>query len=344
MIKKLCIKNYKSIKGLNIYPKRVNILIGEHNTGKSNILEALNWFSFNGLNQENFNDLFRFKNVANFFFDSNGNNPIEISTDVLSCKIRYATSNQGANYDHFEGAIYPSEEKIEDDKNQFNRQPELPVSIFRLPFKENTILNDKVGVQTNFRTYQFKRLSEFKNNHISFLNPPFGENIPTLLRINSDLRQIVSEFIKNKGYRLLIKPTENDIEIAKDLKDELYSFPYQTISETIQRYIFLLLAIETNENAILVLDEPESNMFPFFVKEFAERIAMDQTNQFFLSTHNPYLLGSLLEKTPINEVAVFVTKMEDFETLVTPCTEEQIQELISSDSGAFFSLDNILHQ
>ena len=41
MIKNLEIKNFKSIKHLKLDCKRINLFIGEPNTGKSNILETL---------------------------------------------------------------------------------------------------------------------------------------------------------------------------------------------------------------------------------------------------------------------------------------------------------------
>ncbi len=46
MINKLEIKNFKSIKHLELDCKRVNIFIGKPNVGKSNILEALGIFSW----------------------------------------------------------------------------------------------------------------------------------------------------------------------------------------------------------------------------------------------------------------------------------------------------------
>ena len=47
MIRRLSIGNFKSLKELEIDCKRINLLIGEPNTGKSNILELLgllSWF------------------------------------------------------------------------------------------------------------------------------------------------------------------------------------------------------------------------------------------------------------------------------------------------------------
>ena len=44
MYKNLEIKNFKSIKELKLNTKKVNLLIGKPNVGKSNILEALGLF------------------------------------------------------------------------------------------------------------------------------------------------------------------------------------------------------------------------------------------------------------------------------------------------------------
>lgn len=45
MIDKLSIKNFKSIKSLSTDCKRINLFIGEPNSGKSNIREALGLLS-----------------------------------------------------------------------------------------------------------------------------------------------------------------------------------------------------------------------------------------------------------------------------------------------------------
>ena len=45
-MEKLTVENFKSIRRLELECRRVNIFIGEPNTGKSNILEALGLLSF----------------------------------------------------------------------------------------------------------------------------------------------------------------------------------------------------------------------------------------------------------------------------------------------------------
>ena len=64
MIQNLTIKNFKSIKDLNIPCKKLNVFIGEPNSGKSNIIEAFalqsKILSTIGLNQQ----IFRYKTVS----------------------------------------------------------------------------------------------------------------------------------------------------------------------------------------------------------------------------------------------------------------------------------------
>jgi AAA15 family ATPase/GTPase len=59
MITKLSIANFKSIRQLNIDCKKINLFIGEPNTGKSNILEALallSWWARPGQNLQDMSD------------------------------------------------------------------------------------------------------------------------------------------------------------------------------------------------------------------------------------------------------------------------------------------------
>lgn len=59
MIKNLEVINFKSIKNLKLDCKRVNVFIGEPNTGKSNILESLGIFSSQYAPLKNFKILLR---------------------------------------------------------------------------------------------------------------------------------------------------------------------------------------------------------------------------------------------------------------------------------------------
>ena len=340
MVNHLHIRNYKSIREIELEAKKVNVFIGEHNSGKSNILEALSWFSVNALDKDVFKNIFRFKNASDFFFDFNTSGPIEVKTDKLSMHIRYAENESGVKLDYFDVLI--SEKDITDlngvKRNDLTNDPGMISNKLR----HDGINEVTKGIMTSpFRVYQFKRTNTFVNDFRPFLSPPFGENLASLIISNRELKELVSSLFKEKGFRLMLKPAEGDISMAKDVNDELYAYPYPTLSETLQRIIFYSLAIESNQNAILILDEPDSNTFPMYTKQMAESIALDNSNQYFIATHNPYLLGSLISKAPTQDLAVFVTKMEQFETKVKRVSDNGLSEMLDSGVDLFFNLDKL---
>jgi AAA15 family ATPase/GTPase len=66
MIRHVHIENFKSIKELDLDLKRVNVIIGEPNSGKSNILEAfglLYWLQ----HRRNLHELVRHEHINELF-------------------------------------------------------------------------------------------------------------------------------------------------------------------------------------------------------------------------------------------------------------------------------------
>ncbi len=329
MVKNLQIKNYKSIESLDIETKRVNVFIGEHNSGKSNILEALSWFSPNVHGDGIYEELFRFRSASDFFRDFDTQKEIEVKTNLSNLLIEYAKNSSGAYLNYFDVWLNTSDESPEP---------------MRYKMELSGLLRDFDGPnqETNFRVYSFKRQSKFLKSFAPFLNPPFGDNLTSILIANKHLRDLVSAIFREKGFRMILKPAEMDINMAKDINDELYAFNYVSISETMQRIVFYLLAIESNKDAILVLDEPESNTFPMYTKQLAELMALDPSNQYFIATHNPYLLGSLISKTPSKDIAVFVASMEDYKTIVRPVESNRLSEILDLGYDFFFNMDKLV--
>ncbi len=326
MISNLTIRNFKSIKELSLSCRKLNIFIGEPNTGKSNILEALSLRSQNVLGQSLNQDIFRYKTIGDLFYDFNISNPVEVISENQKTILKYAFREDGSmeNQFHF---------LLDDEKDK-----EKPFS-----FSHNgKVTSPGITTQTNFRIYEFKRLSQFTPGYLPHLSVPNGDNLPSLLISNSELKKWVSDFLKSKGLMLTLKPTENDILVSKLMKDEIYSYPYLSLSETLQRIIFYILAIKTNKSAIILFDEPDSNTFPVYTKLLAERIAMDKTNQFFITTHNPYLLLSLIEKSKSEDLNICISRMKNHQTTLSTLDYNQISQVLDFSSDIFFNFEKIL--
>lgn len=322
-IKHIHIQNFKSIRDLKLDVRRVNVFIGEPNTGKTNVIEALSLLSENLFVDENFREVVRFQNLGDIFFETNEEMKIEADNLIFGISI-----SKGPTY--FGG---------------FKAMYTLPGRVDR----NITFDLDQKGVTSNYdsrslgiRRYIFEKLEKFKPIVLPYLNPPFGDNLPQILYNNPELRKQISDIVRERGFKLLLKPVESEIHLAKEVNEELVSYPFQTVSETWKRIIFLLAVLETNKDQVLLLDEPEANIFPFFNTQIAETIGKYNTNQFFITTHNPYLLQSLIAKTPKKDLCVFVTHMENFETKVQQMDSEQLSEAMDLGASIFSNLDAIV--
>lgn len=317
MIRPIHIQNFKSIRDLKFEANRVNLFIGEPNTGKSNIIEALALFSPGTFSAAQ--EILRFKSTADLFTDQKVANEISVIAGQWRFTLKF---NKSGSFEqtYFAGQTH------------------------RGTFLANYQGGGLAGISepTTLRYYIFKPLTTFPNGQPGVLNPPFGDNLVAILYSNEALRQRIGSIVRSKGFRLQLKPADNELLIAKDIDDTLYSYPWTTVSETLRRVVFFMAALETNGDATLLFDEPETNTFPFYTKYLAERIALDRSNQFFITTHNPYLLSSVVEKAPKDDLAVFVTRMEKFETTVKRVPEKKLPELLELDSDAFFNLDRLV--
>lgn len=327
MINQLTIRNFKSVKELNVSCRKLNVFIGEPNSGKSNIIEALALRSQNAFGEKLNQEIFRYKTIADLFYDFNINNPIEIISENQRSILKYYILEDRTPANVFSFLLDSEKNK---DKN-------IIIS------HEGVVSSAQFDIQkTDTRFYEYKRLSKFSPAYLPHLSVPHGDNLPALLLSNSDHKKWVSDFLKSAGLTLTLKPVELDIVASKLVNDEIYSYPYLSLSETFQRMIFYNLAIKSNNKSILLLDEPDSNTFPFYTKYLAERIALDETNQFFITTHNPYLLLSLIEKSNKNELNVFIVQMKDYQTTASVLDEKQLSEVLDFNSDVFFNFGKIL--
>jgi len=325
MITKLSISNFKSVPQLDIECKKVNLFIGEPNTGKSNILEALALLSWCGQSgQEPLSNYVRFELMQYLFYDglvSNRTVEIKLSTkeiDPMGMRITLV-----GDYYFF----YPWESNTPirkvDEKGQS---------------KETTTF----GQTRNIKFFRFKNQAKYPIKEPGSLQPPNGRNLFSVVSGSETLRDTMVEFYRKYGLKVVMRQHEGVFELQKEINGLVFNYPYKLTSDTLRRIIFYAVAIASNKDSALVFEEPESHAFPYYTKYLGERIALDKTNQFFIATHNPYLLSAIIEKARKQDVQVFITYFKDFQTRVKPLTANQLSELMEADP--FFSLDRFIEE
>ncbi len=323
MIKNLEVKNFKSIKHLKLECKRVYVFIGKPNTGKSNILESVGIFSLLYGNIESF---VRFENMTNLFYNQDIEKKIEIKSDDVYCEISFEVKS--------------GQFKVKGG----SKVREIFSFELNYGYDRSQGRNGLCGGISPFKFYKYRVTEVFQRHEHSFLLPSSGENLLSILLTNKSLRKVVADIFSEFKLKIVLRPQENKIEAQKEVEDVIVSYPYSLVSDTLQRVVFHLAAIETNKDSVIIFEEPESHAFPYYTKFLAERIALDKTNQYFIATHNPYFLLSVLEKTLKDDIGIFITYFEDYQTKVKPLTEKDMQEILDLEASVFFNIDKFLEQ
>jgi len=316
-IDKLEIRNFKSIRELGIRPSKVNLFIGEPNTGKSNILEALGIWSALAFDSSKLKSFVRFQSFSNLFFEDNIDNDIQIRINKHHTKI-----NQRPNGYSIE---------IKDEAWNYDYDGKSTGGSSRGPAQIVQKLMRRV------RYYKYLRNHTMIDSGSSQLNPPNGNNLFSIIYSSKENRRILIDFMKPFGLTPVFKPQPKMIEFQKQQEDEIINYPYEIASDTIKSMIFYIFALRSNKDAILLFEEPESHTFPYYTKQIGEMIALDKNNQYFLVTHNPYFLSAILEKSETQDVNVYITYMEDYETKIKLLSDVQKEELLDYDPFANLS-------
>lgn len=319
MIKKLTIENFKSVKKLDLDCAKINIFIGEPNTGKSNILEALGLLShayYHNI-QAHISNFVRMEDMTNLFYERTISNPVKISFNGKSIELK----SQEGNFVEY-----------------YNNKAMISFGI-NGQFKGRAKLN---GDCSGFKYYRFKISRTFPEKKFpEFLVPPHGSNLASVLFSNKELRKLIGDIITHYDLKLIVRPLESRVELQQEAEGIAISYPYDTVSDTLQRLVFFISIIETSKDSVIMLEEPGSHAFPYYTKYLGELITHDQGNQYFISTHNPYFLLSIVEKGGIKDTKVYLTYLEDHQTKLKSIDLEQVLDL---EHDIFFNIERLLSQ
>lgn len=124
----------------------------------------------------------------------------------------------------------------------------------------------------------------------------------------------------------------------------VYSIPYKALADTFKRFLFYVAAVRYNNAGVITLDEPDAHSFPKYVSYLGDEIITAANNQFFIATHNPYLLNNLIENTPTKELSVFVCgyDKDKSETRVKRLSKDDLSELLDYGVDIFFNINKYL--
>lgn len=322
MIDRIHAQNFKSIKDLDIECRRINIFLGLPNTGKSNLIELLGFLSCCGHSAKNLKDYVRFRFMQNLFYNDFTEYPINIFLDSLELKLTFHNDQFHLSFRKKKLKNYSRSISFDYNGNAVKKYSE-PNTVF-------------------IKFYRFRKMDVFPDINSVFLQPPHGSNMFSVVMGSKNFKEIMADFFAKSGFQLVMKPQGKRFEFQKQIERVVMTYPYSLASDTLQRTIFHMIAIESNKKASLVFEEPESHSFPFYTQYLAEKIATDESNQYFITTHSSRLLNTILAKAPKDSINIFITFLNNFATNVKCLSGEEFLSFTDAGLDPFLDIESIL--
>ncbi|NPB01062.1 MAG: ATP-binding protein [Crenarchaeota archaeon] len=209
----------------------------------------------------------------------------------------------------------------------------------------------------------FKPLSKIVRNYLKkfILLPPRGDNINTMILEEPEIRSYLEPIVNRFGYRRLVytvldRSSRGYLMLERE-SDKGYMILYSlnSISHGLLKLILNYAALYSSISKvfpqiipeIIVLEEPETHVFPYYTRELAETIIEESSKDkiIVLSTHNPYLLVTLLEKAPLDRVSVYWTyRGKRGYTEYYMLKKDDIEELLNYGTDALYVAESIVKE
>jgi len=318
------ILNFKSLRECEINDcKRINLFIGRPNVGKSNIIEALSFFTIPYLKENSskkLSSLIRLENETELFYNGNWERETIIKTNLGYCDIQYHPKESLRVFIHIGSETYGA--KIDD---KFNV----------------SALSTKTNFQTGIKRYSYKQDVKYKKGHSKYLIPPFGYNLLSVIENYKKLKMDVISFFNDYKLEIAFDKSSQTIKILQKNEDGIFLIPYNSIADTLQRIIFYKAAVESNNNSVLLFEEPEAHSFPPYMTHLTQEMIYKTDNQYFIATHSPYILNDLLENAQ-DQLAVFNVNFIDKQTTIRKLTPSELYEVFQNGVDLFTNNESYL--
>ena len=170
---------------------------------------------------------------------------------------------------------------------------------------------------------------------------PDGNNLFSIIESSESIKETISNYFNEYNLEIVLDVKTKRIEIQKKERNLVYKIPYYLIADTLLRLIFYTCAINSNEKSVLLFEEPETHSFPPYLNILNQHILDSTTNQFFIATHNPYIVTGLVEKTDASELSIFVMDNIKGEVTIRELSEKSINKITELGLSTFFNLDTL---
>jgi len=302
MIKKLKIKNYKSLRDVELELHKINLLNGPNASGKSNLLDCLAFIS--EIAQGSIDESLRRRGGYGRVVFGGKKENIELSIDFMR------------DTESFRYVISISEEGIDEERLSIGDVVELDRHLNEIKKRLDTGELEKVGAgpqiaaiyyhspktkeylnswrSYNFITSEMRKTYSAKRNLI--LDKNGGNLAQVLLSLHNERPKTfdkIEEMLKQAIPQIdeLLTPLTEEGETYVAMRERGFDSPfdYFQVSDGTLRLLAYITAITANEPKLICFEEPENFIHPRLFELLVEILKKSDT-QIILSTHSPYLV------------------------------------------------------
>lgn len=333
-IKELRIENYKIFKNINIlFNDNVNIFVGENDSGKTTILEALSMVltgKINGgsiishLTPDWFNNEIRVQYINDIKSTGKAQLPlisIEAYFDKLTEQDEKIKSYRGANNSRREDYIgVKLEIKFNEEYSETYKQllsekkvEDIPIELYKVGFRTFAAPDYYINATAKKVAYIDATKKDYGvvlNKFVaSSINEYLSEEERTNLRLayRSNRHNFTdSEAVKNLNSKLqsehqfrdkhiTLNLRENDIDGWKsEMSLSLDSIPLDNAGFGTQNMIKTEMFMQQNIDVdILIIEEPENNLSYTNMSILISRLSENTNKQIFISTHSSFVANKM---------------------------------------------------
>lgn len=323
-IQEIKIQNFKSHKNCHIKDcKRINLFIGRPNVGKSNILEALSVFSIPFLREnasKSLTQFIRMESETELFFNGDVSVPARIHTNKGFAHVSYnKAEGLTVKIDTLtDGGLYTIDEKLN----------------LRIKRSDNYV--------PFIRKYVFQTQAGERKSHSRYLIPPYGPNIFGIVEKDEQLKKEISALFAEYRLNLVFDRASQSLKIMQaETNNEIFLVPYNSIADTLQRIIFFKTAVASNDDCVLLFEEPEAHSFPPYMSHVTQEMIHKKNNQYFVATHSPFILNDFLENAR-DELAVYIVHYENHETKLRKLEDTELHDIYQHGVDLFTNSESYI--
>jgi len=163
-----------------------------------------------------------------------------------------------------------------------------------------------------------------------------------VIQQNEGIKQSFVEMLREYGLQLTFDMARQEVRVLKPMDDtSSFILPYMALADSIKRLMFFNAAVDSNKESVLLFEELEAHAYPPYITKICQSIIENPSNQYFITTHSPYVVTEFLQEKDI-DLAIHLVDYREGKTIVKTLTEEEQSEVYDYGIDLFFNTEAFL--